>query len=197
MEGCAARDDTWISPLIIDSYCTLHSLGMAHSVETWRNGKLVGGLYGVALGGAFFGESMFHTATDASKVALQRAGRCACANAVIACSICNGPRRTSARSAPINIPRSVYLDRLDQGPAAAVRVRLTLRQTVTRSPTRMTPSLRNSARRPPRCTSPRNTPLPVSRSRCVQGSHNRQPSTRTWPTRNSRPTRSFKRLRRA
>jgi leucyl/phenylalanyl-tRNA--protein transferase len=68
---CARRKEgTWISKGIIDSYCNLHRLGHAHSVETRLDGKLVGGLYGVALGGAFFGESMFHRATDASKVAL-------------------------------------------------------------------------------------------------------------------------------
>jgi leucyl/phenylalanyl-tRNA--protein transferase len=64
------KEGTWISPGIIDSYCNLHRLGCAHSVETRLDGKLVGGLYGVAVGGAFFGESMFHRATDASKVAL-------------------------------------------------------------------------------------------------------------------------------
>ena len=67
------RDDdpgTWIDREIIDSYVELHRLGFAHSVEAWQNGRLVGGLYGVALGGAFFGESMFHSKTDASKVAL-------------------------------------------------------------------------------------------------------------------------------
>lgn len=61
---------TWISEEIVESYCALHELGHAHSVEAWSGGRLVGGLYGVALGGAFFGESMFHRATDASKVAL-------------------------------------------------------------------------------------------------------------------------------
>lgn len=72
MRACAAdrEDGTWISEEIIESYSELHRLGMAHSVETWREGKLVGGLYGVHLGGAFFGESMFHHETDASKVAL-------------------------------------------------------------------------------------------------------------------------------
>jgi leucyl/phenylalanyl-tRNA--protein transferase len=67
------RDDdpgTWIDREIIDSYVELHRLGFAHSVEAWQNGRLVGGLYGVALGGAFFGESMFHSRTNASKVAL-------------------------------------------------------------------------------------------------------------------------------
>jgi leucyl/phenylalanyl-tRNA--protein transferase len=67
------RDDdpgTWIDREIIDSYVELHRLGFAHSVEAWQDGRLVGGLYGVALGGAFFGESMFHSKTDGSKVAL-------------------------------------------------------------------------------------------------------------------------------
>ena len=61
---------SWISDEIAESYRALHASGIAHSVETWRDGQLVGGLYGVAIGGAFFGESMFHRATDASKVAL-------------------------------------------------------------------------------------------------------------------------------
>jgi leucyl/phenylalanyl-tRNA--protein transferase len=64
------REDTWISEEMIESYCNLHRLGFAHSVEARLGGKLVGGLYGVHIGGAFFGESMFHRATDASKVAL-------------------------------------------------------------------------------------------------------------------------------
>lgn len=68
--ACAARDDTWITPLIRKAYRELFEAGHAHSVEIWRNGRLAGGLYGVALGGAFFGESMFHRVTDASKVAL-------------------------------------------------------------------------------------------------------------------------------
>lgn len=70
IKACAAREDTWINPEIIESYTQLHQLGHAHSVETWVNGKLAGGLYGVAIGGAFFGESMFHRVTDASKIAL-------------------------------------------------------------------------------------------------------------------------------
>lgn len=67
---CAAREETWINAEIIRSYTRLHELGYAHSVETWFEDKLAGGLYGVSLGGAFFGESMFHEKTDASKVAL-------------------------------------------------------------------------------------------------------------------------------
>jgi len=70
MLACAEREDTWIDEEILASYVELHRLGFGHSVEAWREGKLVGGLYGVALGGAFFGESMFHRETDASKVAL-------------------------------------------------------------------------------------------------------------------------------
>ncbi|HSD97154.1 MAG TPA: leucyl/phenylalanyl-tRNA--protein transferase [Sulfuricaulis sp.] len=60
---------TWITPEMIEAYAVLHDRGLAHSVESWREGKLVGGLYGVAMGNAFFGESMFSRATDASKVA--------------------------------------------------------------------------------------------------------------------------------
>jgi leucyl/phenylalanyl-tRNA--protein transferase len=70
IEGCANRRETWIDTQIKESYQELHHLGFAHSVEAWYGGVLGGGLYGVALGGAFFGESMFHTVTDASKVAL-------------------------------------------------------------------------------------------------------------------------------
>jgi len=72
MEACAAdRDDgTWINGEILDSYCLLHEHGLAHSVEAWEGGELAGGLYGVSLNGAFFGESMFHRVSDASKVAL-------------------------------------------------------------------------------------------------------------------------------
>ncbi len=70
IRACAEREDVWISETIIQSYLRLHKLGRAHSVECWNNEKLVGGLYGVAIGGAFFGESMFSRMTDASKVAL-------------------------------------------------------------------------------------------------------------------------------
>jgi leucyl/phenylalanyl-tRNA---protein transferase len=73
IRGCAlprqGEDGTWISNEIVDAYTALHHMGLAHSVETYRAGSLVGGLYGVAIGAAFFGESMFHTVSDASKVA--------------------------------------------------------------------------------------------------------------------------------
>ena len=74
IDGCAepvpGRDDTWINKRIRDLYTALHRMGHAHSVEVWQDGDLVGGLYGVSLGRAFFGESMFHRARDASKVGL-------------------------------------------------------------------------------------------------------------------------------
>ena len=64
------QDGTWISEAMIEAYVRLHELGHAHCVEAWHEGRLVGGIYGVALGAAFFGESMFHRERDASKVAL-------------------------------------------------------------------------------------------------------------------------------
>ena len=70
MRACAEREETWISETIIQSYIQLHQLGIAHSVEIWKGGILVGGLYGVAIRGAFFGESMFSRMRDASKIAL-------------------------------------------------------------------------------------------------------------------------------
>jgi leucyl/phenylalanyl-tRNA--protein transferase len=70
MLACAERKETWIDEVILESYCALHEEGFAHSVECWDADGLQGGLYGVALAGVFFGESMFHRKTDASKVAL-------------------------------------------------------------------------------------------------------------------------------
>jgi leucyl/phenylalanyl-tRNA--protein transferase len=68
--ACGERQDTWINENILRLYTALYDRGFAHSVECWRNGKLVGGLYGLALGGAFFGESMFSLESNASKAAL-------------------------------------------------------------------------------------------------------------------------------
>lgn len=68
--SCAEREETWIDECILESYLGLHEMGHAHSVEVWHDGKLAGGLYGVRLGAAFFGESMFHRETGASKAAL-------------------------------------------------------------------------------------------------------------------------------
>jgi leucyl/phenylalanyl-tRNA--protein transferase len=72
ISGCASRDSTWINPAIINSYSELHKRGYAHSVEAWsrEDNKLAGGLYGVAYKGAFFGESMFHKKSNASKAAV-------------------------------------------------------------------------------------------------------------------------------
>jgi leucyl/phenylalanyl-tRNA--protein transferase len=75
MEACASvprpgQDGTWITPAMVDGYVRLHEMGLAHSAEAWRGERLVGGVYGLALGAAFFGESMFHRERDASKAAL-------------------------------------------------------------------------------------------------------------------------------
>ncbi len=75
IEACAqtprpGQDGTWIVPEMVEAYCRLHALGHAHSVETWMDGRLAGGLYGVAIGRMFYGESMFHHVADASKIAL-------------------------------------------------------------------------------------------------------------------------------
>jgi leucyl/phenylalanyl-tRNA--protein transferase len=74
IQGCAAsrpeRPETWINPAIMKVFCELHERGHAHSVECWSGRELVGGIYGLEIGGAFFGESMFSNATDASKIAL-------------------------------------------------------------------------------------------------------------------------------
>lgn len=70
MRHCANREETWINEEFIKTYTYLHTIGIAHSIEAWQDGTLVGGLYGLALGGAFMGESMFSYATNASKVCL-------------------------------------------------------------------------------------------------------------------------------
>ena len=70
VESCADRDPTWITPKLISAYLNLWNFGFIHTVEVYRNGSMVGGLYGVAIGGAFFGESMFSTESQASKCAL-------------------------------------------------------------------------------------------------------------------------------
>jgi leucyl/phenylalanyl-tRNA--protein transferase len=70
MKGCSEREETWIDPVILESYCKLHEIGHAHSVECWDEEGLQGGLYGVSLGKAFFGESMFSRKTGASKIAM-------------------------------------------------------------------------------------------------------------------------------
>ena len=95
--ACAdpARESGWIDADIRAAYRRLHELGWAHSVEAWRDGRLVGGLYGVAIGGLFAGESMFHTERDASKVALVALVRgLDDGHAASGSSTCSGRRRT-------------------------------------------------------------------------------------------------------
>lgn len=113
--GCAApkpgRTDTWINGVIEDLYAQLFEMGHAHSVECWKDGELVGGLYGVSLGTAFFGESMFSRRTDASKVALVH---------LVALLIQSGFRLLDAQFitdhlatfGAVEIPRSEYQRRL-------------------------------------------------------------------------------------
>jgi len=117
LRGCAAprpdRPDTWINAEIESLFTELHARGAAHSVECWCEGRLVGGLYGLALGGAFFGESMFSRETDASKVALCH---------LVARLIAGGFTLLDtqfitdhlARFGAREISRAEYLDRLDQ-----------------------------------------------------------------------------------
>lgn len=112
VEGCADRDDTWITPALIDGYRQLHELGWAHSVEVWaEDGTLAGGLYGVAVGAMFGAESMFHRRTDASKIALVALMQHCRAIGVEFVDIqveTPHTHRLGARS----IPRSLYLRRL-------------------------------------------------------------------------------------
>ncbi len=112
IRACADREETWISEEIVALYCRLHRLGFAHSVECRLEGRLVGGLYGVALGGAFFGESMFHTARDASKVALCRLVDHLRARGF---SLLDTQYLTPhlARFGAVEIPREAYLQRLE------------------------------------------------------------------------------------
>lgn len=99
---------TWIVPEMIDAYCELHRIGLAHSVETWINGKLVGGLYCVALGKALFGESMFSRETDASKIALA-ALVCFCRHHAIPQIDCQQNTRHLASLGAREIPRDLFL----------------------------------------------------------------------------------------
>lgn len=117
LDACAApapgREDTWINPAIRSLYLQLHDLGFVHSVECWADDALVGGLYGVSLGGAFFGESMFSRRRDASKVALVH---------LVARLKRGGWRLLDAqfhtdhlgRFGAVEVSRAAYLDRLAQ-----------------------------------------------------------------------------------
>jgi len=105
-------EDTWIVPEMVEAYCRLHKLGYAHCVEAWHDGKLVGGLYGIALGGVFFGESMFTRESNASKVALVS----------LVCHLyhwnyqfidCQVTTQHLKRFGAREIPRSVFLTKLE------------------------------------------------------------------------------------
>ncbi len=111
VRGCSHREETWIDETILFSYLNLHHLGFAHSVEAWRENKLVGGLYGVALGGAFFGESMFHVETDASKVALVALVQRMRARAFLLLDI-QWTTPHLEKFGAVSIPREDYLSRL-------------------------------------------------------------------------------------
>jgi leucyl/phenylalanyl-tRNA--protein transferase len=120
MRGCAEpnpdRPTTWINETILDLYGALFRLGHAHSVEAWRDGTLAGGLYGVTLGAAFFGESMFSRSPDASKVALVHLVACLKLGGFKLCDT-QFVTRHLAQFGAIEIPRAAYRRRL----AAAVR----------------------------------------------------------------------------
>jgi len=115
IEGCATTGDrdrnTWLTPKMIQAYTELHVLGHAHSVEVWREGQLVGGTYGVTMGGLYAGESMFHRATDASKVALVHLVHHLRARGYTLFDIQQRTEHTASLGA-IDIPRSQYLSRL-------------------------------------------------------------------------------------
>ena len=113
--GCAAPraadEGTWITPAMRRAYEELHRLGLAHSFETWAGGRLVGGLYGVRVGGMFFGESMFSAARDASKVALSRLIDEARATG-IGLIDCQLPTPHLASLGAETLPRAAFLERL-------------------------------------------------------------------------------------
>jgi len=113
MEGCADREETWIAPAIVDSYCQLHDLGFAHSVECWDAEGLQGGLYGVKLGDAFFGESMFSRKTDASKIALVNLVNWLREQGVVLLDT-QWITEHLKQFGGYEVPRDVYLDLLDE-----------------------------------------------------------------------------------
>jgi leucyl/phenylalanyl-tRNA---protein transferase len=105
------RHNTWLTPKMIDAYVALHQLGSAHSVEVWQNGQLVGGTYGVTIGGLYAGESMFHRARDASKVALVHLMNHLRARGYTLFDIQQATAHTASLGA-VEIPRQEYLGRL-------------------------------------------------------------------------------------
>lgn len=118
-----AAQGTWLGPAMIEAYEALHALGWAHSIEAWRDGELAGGVYGVALGGVFFGESMVSLQPDASKVALAGLARMA-TDAGIGMIDCQVPNGHLARLGSRLLPREEFLARLPDLAAAGPAQRL-------------------------------------------------------------------------
>ncbi len=122
IRGCAEgrEEGTWVTQSMIDAYCKLHRIGHAHSVETWQGDQLVGGIYGVAIGGFFAGESMFYRRRDASKIALvylvERLRECGFR--LFDLQILN---EHTARLGATEIPRDDYLSRLAKAVGLLVR----------------------------------------------------------------------------
>ena len=113
IRACAAdrEEGTWINDEIVETYSALHARGFAHSIEVWAEGRLAGGLYGVSLRAAFFGESMFHVVTDASKVALSALVDHLCARGFLLLDV-QWATPHLERFGAEEISRSVYLRRL-------------------------------------------------------------------------------------
>ena len=105
------QDGTWIQDEMVDAYCELHELGIAHSFESYQDGELVGGLYGVSIGKVFFGESMFHTVTDASKVAFHHLHQFLLANDFRLID-CQQETKHLMSLGAYSIPRKDFLDEL-------------------------------------------------------------------------------------
>lgn len=115
IEGCAAvapnRKSTWITPEFIHAYKEMHRAGFGHSLEVWQNGSLVGGIYGIALGGYFAGESMFHRVSDASKAALYHMVQHLRARGFALFDI-QMPTRITLQLGASLVPRRLFLERL-------------------------------------------------------------------------------------
>jgi leucyl/phenylalanyl-tRNA--protein transferase len=122
MVGCATTRTTgnWITPAFIDAYTRLHAAGHAHSVECWQQGQLVGGIYGVAIGGLFAGESMFHRVSEASKVALHHLVEHLRAQRYVLCDL-QMVTPITRRLGASEIPRDEYLGRLESALEADCR----------------------------------------------------------------------------
>ena len=117
--GCAAREETWITPGLRRAYGRLHELGWAHSVEVWMEGALAGGLYGLAIGGLFAAESMFHHATGASKIAMVALVQHACRVGVTLIDA-QVPSAHITSMGAITVPRADYLALLAEAVARPV-----------------------------------------------------------------------------